>query len=65
MNSSLEKSRRIRTAGIYAFFVVGSIIMIFPFVWMFLTSFKSAGESVQIPRPSFRSNGWRTIIPKH
>ena len=27
MNSSLEKSRKIRTAGVYAFFVIGSIIM--------------------------------------
>ena len=38
---SLEKSKRRRTIGIYVFFAIGSIIMIFPFVWMFLTSFKT------------------------
>ena len=43
MNSSLERSRKIRTAGVYVFFLIGSVIMIFPFVWMFLTSFKDGG----------------------
>ena len=46
---SLEKSKRRRTIGIYVFFAIGSIIMIFPFVWMFLTSFKTVAESMQIP----------------
>ena len=49
MNSSLERSCRSRTIGIYAFFIVGCVIMIFPFVWMLLTSFKSMAESIQIP----------------
>ena len=52
MNSSLERSRRIRTIGIYAFFIVGYVIMIFPFVWMFLTSFKTVEESMRLP-PTF------------
>ena len=47
---SLEKTRRTRTIGTYAFFIIGSIIMIFPFVWMFLTSFKTVAE------PSLRSS---------
>ena len=58
MNSSLERSRRIRTAGIYAFFIAGSIIMIFPFVWMFLTSFKTVEESMAIP-PSILPASWQ------
>ena len=29
MNSSLERSRKIRTAGVYVFFLIGSVIMIF------------------------------------
>ena len=45
MNSSLERARRLRIGGTYAFFIIGSIIMIFPFVWMFLTSFKTVEES--------------------
>ena len=59
MNSSLERSRKIRTAGVYAFFVIGSIIMIFPFVWMFLTSFKTVEESMIIP-PTILPAAWQT-----
>ena len=58
MNSSLERSRRIRTIGIYAFFVVGCVIMIFPFVWMFLTSFKTVEESMRIP-PNILPESWQ------
>lgn len=58
MNSSLEKARKLRTGGIYAFFIIGSIVMIFPFVWMFLTSFKTVEESMMIP-PTILSESWR------
>ncbi|MCI8465544.1 MAG: carbohydrate ABC transporter permease [Lachnospiraceae bacterium] len=58
MKSSLEKSRRRRTAGTYAFFIIGSIIMIFPFVWMFLTSFKSVEESMMVP-PTILPQEWQ------
>ena len=59
MNSSLERSRKIRTAGIYAFFIIGSVVMIFPFVWMFLTSFKTVEESMIIP-PTILPAQWQT-----
>lgn len=58
MNSSLERSRKIRTGGVYAFFIIGSIIMIFPFVWMFLTSFKTVEESMIVP-PNILPNNWQ------
>ena len=54
---SIEKSKRRRTIGIYVFFAIGSIIMIFPFVWMFLTSFKTVAESMQIP-PDILPKSW-------
>ena len=57
MNSSLSKSKKRRTVGIYIFFIIGSCIMIFPFVWMLLTSFKTVGESMQIP-PTILPNSW-------
>lgn len=59
MNSSLERSRKIRTAGVYAFFLIGSVIMIFPFVWMFLTSFKTVEESMVIP-PTIMPADWQS-----
>ena len=31
MNSSLERTRKLRIGGTYAFFIIGSIVMIFPF----------------------------------
>lgn len=58
MNSSLERSRKIRTAGVYAFFIIGSVIMIFPFVWMFLTSFKTVEESMIVP-PTILPEEWQ------
>ena len=36
----------------YACLIIGSVIMIFPFVWMILTAIKSMSESVRIP-PTF------------
>lgn len=59
MNSSLERSRKIRTAGVYAFFLIGSVIMIFPFVWMCLTSFKTVEESMVIP-PTILPADWQS-----
>ena len=52
-SNSLERNQKLRTAGTYLFFIIGSIIMIFPFVWMFLTSFKTVAESMQIPPDIF------------
>ena len=52
---SLETNRSINTALVYAALGAGALLMIFPFIWMVFTSFKSAGESVQIPS---------TILPK-
>ncbi len=59
MNSSLERARKIRTGGVYAFFIIGSIIMIFPFVWMFLTSFTTVEESMIVP-PTIFPQSWQT-----
>ena len=59
MNASLERSRIIRTAGVYVFFLIGSVIMIFPFVWMFLTSFKTVEESMVIP-PTILPADWQS-----
>ena len=49
-NSSLERSRKLRTAGIYAFFIIGCIIMIFPF--------KTVEESMMIP-PDILPESWQ------
>ncbi|MBD5102387.1 MAG: carbohydrate ABC transporter permease [Subdoligranulum sp.] len=39
----------------YFFLIVGSLIMVFPFLWMFLTSFKTIPESMSIPATIFPS----------
>ncbi len=51
--ASLERSRKIATFLTYAVLIIGSIIMIFPFVWMILTSSKTVFESNQIPPTIF------------
>ena len=42
---------------IHIILIIGSFVMIFPFVWMILTSFKSNGESLLIP-PTFLPREW-------
>jgi multiple sugar transport system permease protein len=37
--------------------IIGSFLMIFPFVWMILTSFKTQGEAIMIP-PIFFPSSW-------
>ena len=46
---SLERSRRIGKLVTYAALILGSAVMIFPFVWMILTSSKTVSESMQVP----------------
>ena len=50
---SLEGSRRSTKIVTYTALVIGSIIMIFPFLWMILTSLKTQTESVQVPPTIF------------
>ena len=57
--SSLERSKKVTTFLTYLALIVGAIIMIFPFVWMILTSSKSVPESMQIP-PTFFPAQWIT-----
>ena len=53
MKHSLNSSRKLSTALVYAALIVGSITMIFPFAWMLLTSFKTQAESMAIPPQIF------------
>ena len=46
---SLSTNRKITTALVYLVLAAGAVPMIFPFVWMLLTSFKSMAESMRIP----------------
>ncbi|MCI9679543.1 MAG: carbohydrate ABC transporter permease [Oscillospiraceae bacterium] len=46
---SLEASQKRMTVFTYAALIIGALIMIFPFVWMILTSLKTVPESMQVP----------------
>ncbi|MCI9331579.1 MAG: carbohydrate ABC transporter permease [Oscillibacter sp.] len=52
-SASLTRSKRITTFLTYAALILGSIVMIFPFVWMILTSSKTIPESLAIPPTIF------------
>ncbi|MCI9120818.1 MAG: carbohydrate ABC transporter permease, partial [Oscillibacter sp.] len=52
-NRSLEASQKRMTVLTYAALILGSLIMIFPFVWMILTSLKTVPESMQVPPTIF------------
>ena len=51
--NSMGRSRRTSTYLTYFFLILGAVIMIFPFVWMVLTSSKTVSESMQIPPTIF------------
>ena len=50
---SLERSQKTGKIVTYAALVIGSIIMVFPFVWMIFTSSKTVSESMQVPPTIF------------
>ena len=52
-NRSLEASQKRMTILTYAALIIGALIMIFPFVWMILTSLKTVPESMQVPPTIF------------
>ena len=54
-NRSLEASQKRMTVLTYTALILGALIMVFPFVWMILTSLKTVPESMQVPP---------TILPK-
>lgn len=45
---------------VHIILIMGSFIMIFPFVWMILTSFKTQGEAIMIPPIIFPSS-WEPV----
>ena len=42
----------LRKMPVYIFLILGSLLMIFPFIWMILTSFKTHAEAIMFP-PKF------------
>ncbi len=53
----MTKTKRWSTIGTYAALILGSVVMIFPFIWMLLTAFKTNSEVMQIP-PSILPSQW-------
>ena len=52
-NRSLEASQKRMTIITYTALIIGALIMIFPFVWMILTSLKTVPESMKVPPTIF------------
>ena len=63
---SLHRSYAIAKFLTYFALIVGSLIMIFPFVWMLLTSFKTQAEATSIPATFFPSalrwDGYKKVL---
>lgn len=53
---SLERSKTITKIVTYGTLIIGSIVMVFPFVWMILTSSKTVSESMQVPPDTSQPN---------
>lgn len=54
----MNKKIRVRNLPVYLALGIGAITMLFPFVWMVLTAFKTNAEAMQIPPVIFPSE-WR------
>ncbi len=59
--ATIDRNQKMKSAGaartrsmtlIYVFLILGGILMVFPFVWMILTSLKTNAEAMMIP-PTF------------
>lgn len=57
MNTSMKSNKQLSTTLTYVVLILGSIIMIFPFVWMILTAFKTQAEAMAIP-PQILPSNW-------
>lgn len=55
----MKKSSRLSTALTYLVLGSGSVLMVFPFVWMILTAFKTNAEVMQVP-PTILPEQWVT-----
>ena len=54
---SMKASKNVSTIVTYTALALGSVTMIFPFLWMLLTSFKTQSEAMAIP-PKILPSGW-------
>ncbi len=52
----MNQSKKVSNALIYTALLAGAVTMIFPFLWMLLTSFKTNAETMAIPPQFFPSN---------
>ena len=57
METSMKTNRRLGKVLTYTVLILGSIVMIFPFVWMVLTCFKTQAESMAVP-PQILPSHW-------
>lgn len=56
----MESKKKVSTIIIHVVLILGAIIMLVPFIWMILTSFKSVSEATQIDPFLFLPSVWRT-----
>ena len=54
---SMKASKNVSTIVTYTALVLGSVTMIFPFLWMLLTSFKTQSKAMAIP-PKILPSSW-------
>lgn len=53
----MKKKQGMSTLLTYVALIIGAVIMIFPFIWMLLTAFKTNAEVMQIP-PTILPSNW-------
>ena len=64
MKKSSANARKRMAILVYVVLIVSSLIMVFPFIWMILTSLKTVGESNAVPPVIFPREGlqWKNFV---
>ncbi len=64
MKKSSANTRKRMTVLVYVVLIISSLIMVFPFVWMILTSVKTVAESNAVPPVIFPQEGlqWKNFV---
>ena len=64
MGGSKETNKKIVTFVVHAILILMTIVMLIPFVWMILTSFKTVSETTQVDPFVIFPSVWQTTAYK-
>ena len=56
----MKTGKKTKNGIVYLLLILGAFVMVFPFIWSFLTSFKNLGETLKVP-PQILPSSWNPV----